>query len=412
MQKRPVTVYISHWFPDASETFIFYEVEGLLARGFPVRACSLYALRRRGLSPGMLRTPVPVDRLGTAALPRVLAAFARALVRNPRLTTGILKDLLLRPWRTLELRLENLWAGLCGFYLAEHFARLGVGHVHAAWGSGPATAAWAAYRLAGIPFSLSVHSVDVRPHDGALGAKLADARFARADSSCNMPVLAALEPDKAAAKHHLIYTARTLPPAGEAAVALRSPLRLLCVGRLLRLKGFQHAVEAVALLEKQGVRADLTIAGSGLWEYPLRRLARKLGVEKRVHFPGFVTHDRLSALMLASDMLLMPSVVQAGGRSDSLPTVIVEAMLHGLPVIGSDIASFGDVIRPGETGLLVPSGDSAALAGAVRQLAEGRENSLRMAANGKALVMEMFDPAANLSRLELLFTEHAGEARP
>ncbi len=410
-ERPPLTVYISHWFPDASETFIFYEVEGLHARGFPVRACSLYALRRRDLSPGMLHTPVPVDRLGTAALPRVSAAFCRALVRDRRLTTGILHDLLLRPWRTLELRLENLWAGLCGFYLAEHFTRLGVGHVHAAWGNGPATAAWVVQRLAGIPFSISVHSVDVRPHDGALGAKLADARFARADSSCNMPVLAALEPDKAAAKHRLIYTSRTLSPAGDAAVPLRFPLRLLCVGRLLRLKGFQHAVEAVALLAQRGIEAALSIAGSGLWAYPLRRRVRKLGLEKRVHFLGFVTHDRLSELMLDSDMLLMPSLVQAGGRSDSLPTVLVEAMLHGLPVIGSDIAGFGDVIRHGETGLLVPTGDSVALAVAVRQLAENRENALRMAGNGKALVMTMFDPAANLSRLEALFTENAGRSR-
>ena len=389
----PVVVYISHWFPKASETFIFYEVEGLFARGVPVSVCSLYGLRAGNLSPRMLRSPVQVQRLGFPAVPRVLAAVLRALRRDRQKATAILRDIFLRRWRTLELRLENAWAGLCGFYLAEQFRDRGVGHVHAAWGNGPATAAWVIRRLAGIPFSISVHSIDVRPSDGVLADKLAAASFARADSSCNMPVLAALEPGTD--KHHLIYTARTLTPAEPAAVRLERPLRLLCVGRFLQLKGFHYAVEALALLASRGVEAELTLAGSGLWGYALKRLARRLGVAGRVHFPGFVAHDRMSELMRASDILLMPSIVRPGsGRSDSLPTVIVEAMLHGLPVIGSNIASFGDVIRHGETGLLVPERDAPALASA-----------------GRELVLAMFDPDANLGRLTELFARYAGPAR-
>ncbi len=406
----PLVVYISHWFPKASETFIFYEMEGLFARGVPVSACSLYGLRTGNLSPRMLQSPVPVERLGFPAVWRVLAAVARALRRDRKNATAILRDIFLRRWRTLELRLENAWAGLCGFYLAEQFRQREVGHVHAAWGNGPATAAWIIRRLAGIPFSISVHSIDVRPSDGVLADKLAAASFARADSSCNMPVLAALEPGTD--KHHLIYTARTLSPAKPAAVRMERPIRLLCVGRFLQLKGFHYAVEALSLLASRGVDADLTLAGSGLWGYFLKRLARRLGVADKVHFPGFVAHDRMSELMRASDILLMPSIVRPGsGRSDSLPTVIVEAMLHGLPVIGSNIASFGDVIRHGETGLLAPERDAPALASAIESLARDRENALRMAASGRELVMAMFDPDANLGRLTELFTRYAGPAR-
>lgn len=407
----PVVVYISHWFPKASETFIFYEVEGLFARGLPVSVCSLYGLRAGNLSPHMLQSPVPVERLGFPAVLRVLAAVLRALRRDRQNATAILRDIFLRRWRTLELRLENAWAGLCGFYLAERFRDRGVGHVHAAWGNGPATAAWVIRRLAGIPFSISVHSIDVRPSDGALADKLTAASFARADSSCNMPVLDALEPG--ADKHHLIYTARTLTPAEPAAVRLERPVRLLCVGRFLQLKGFHYAVEALSLLASRGVEAELTLAGSGLWGYSLKRLARRLGVAGQVRFPGFVAHDRMSELMRASDILLMPSIVRPGsGRSDSLPTVIVEAMLHGLPVIGSNIASFGDVIRHGETGLLVPERDAPALASAIESLARDRESALRMAAAGRELVMAMFEPEANLGRLAELFTRYAGPARP
>ena len=407
----PLVVYISHWFPKASETFIFYEVEGLFARGVPVSVCSLYGLRAGNLSPRMLESPVPVERLGFPAVLRVLAAVLRALRRDRQNATAILRDIFLRRWRTLELRLENAWAGLCGFYLAEQFRDRGVDHVHAAWGNGPATAAWVIRRLAGIPFSISVHSIDVRPSDGVLADKLTAASFARADSSCNMPVLAALEPGTD--KHHLIYTARTLSPAEPAAALMGRPLRLLCVGRFLQLKGFHYAVEALSLLAARSVDAELTLAGSGLWGRALKRLARRLGVAGRVHFPGFVAHDRMSELMRASDILLMPSIVRPGsGRSDSLPTVIVEAMLHGLPVIGSNIASFGDVIRHGETGLLTPERDAPALASAIESLAKDRESALRMAGAGRELVMAMFDPDTNLGRLTELFAKYAGPARP
>jgi glycosyltransferase involved in cell wall biosynthesis len=65
----------------------------------------------------------------------------------------------------------------------------------------------------------------------------------------------------------------------------------------------------------------------------------------------------------------------------------------------------GDVIRHGETGLLVPERNAAALAAAVRTLASDRPGALRMAARGRALVMELFDTDANLQRLAALFTD-------
>jgi glycosyltransferase involved in cell wall biosynthesis len=358
-----------------------------------------------------------VERLGLRALPRIAAALWRALRSDPQKSAAILRDIFFRPWRTLELRLENAWAGLCAFYLAESFRARGVEHIHAAWGNGPATAAWIVHRLTKIPFSISVHSGDVRPSDGALAEKLKSARFARANVSCNMPCLAALEPGTD--KHHLIYNVCTLAAASPAEVRMLPPLRLLCVGRLLWLKGFQYAVEAVHLLRKRGLEAELTLVGSAGWadmsagscERKLKRMVRDLHLDKQVLFRGFVTHDNVGALMAASDMLLMPSIVLPGsGRSDSLPNVIMEASLHGLPVIATDVAGIGDVVRHGETGLLVPERDASALASAIERLARDREEALRMAANARDLVTAMFDPDVTLGSLTALFSRHAGTA--
>ena len=387
---------------------MYYEAEGLYDRGFPVSGFSLYGRCDKELGPRLLHGRLPVERLGIAAIPRVLAAVARGVWRQPRISAGIFKDVFLRRWRDIEQQLENAWAGLCGFYLAERCRALGVRHVHAAWSSGPGTAAWVIKRLTGLPFSMAAIAGDIRPPDGALAEKLAAASFIKLEASHNFSYLAQFDPEGAKHKHHLLHDIRTLDFSGTAAVRMARPLRLLCVGRLVETKGFQYAIEAVRLLRQRGMEVELTIAGSGAWERKLKKMARGLGVEREVSFPGFVIHDKVPELMLASDIFLMPCVVRKDiDKSDGLPTVIVEAMTHGLPVISTPIAGVGDAVRHGETGLMAAERDAVALADAIQDMAGDRERALRMADKARNLVAEMFDPDKNLQKLMDLFALHA-----
>jgi glycosyltransferase involved in cell wall biosynthesis len=408
-QSHVRTAYVSLWLPLASETFIYYEAEALHDRGFPVNGFSLYGRCGKGLGPRPPHGGLPVEHMGARSLLRVCAAVVRGIAGKPRISAGVFRDILFRRRRDMEQQLENTWAVFCGFYLAERCAALHIGHIHAAWACGPATAAWTASRLTGIPFSMNCLAGDIRPPDGALTEKLKAASFARVDASHNLPYLAGFDPEGAAAgKHHLIYNVSTLPSERTAAAPMRPPLRLLAVGRLVETKGFLYAVEALGILRDGGLEAELTIAGSGAWEKKLKQRAKALGLEGRTHFPGFVVHDDLPALLLAADIFLMPCCLMKGdGKGDGLPTVIMEALSHGLPVISTPVSGVGDVIRHGETGLLVPERDAAALAGAVRTLASDRSGALRMAAGGRKLVMELFDTDANLKRLAALF-----DARP
>ncbi|MDR2669793.1 MAG: glycosyltransferase family 4 protein [Desulfovibrio sp.] len=399
------TAYVSLWLPLASETFIYYEAEALYDRGFPVSGFSLYGPCGKDLGPRLRRGRLPVEPLGAASFFRICAAVLRGIITKPRVSVGICRDIVFRRRRDAEQQLENTWAALCGFYLAERCEALNIGHLHAAWACGPATAAWTASRLTGIPFSMNCLAGDIRPPDGALAEKLQAAVFARVDASHNLPYLAQFDPAGAAAgKHLLIYNVCTLPSERTAEAPMRPPLRLLAVGRLVETKGFQYAVEALKILLDGGLEAELTVAGSGPWERKLKQQARASGVEARTHFPGFVAHDDLPELLLAADVFLMPCcLTKAGGKGDGLPTVIMEALSHGLPVISTPVSGVGDVIRHGETGLLVPERDADALADAVRALASDRLGALRMATRGRALVKEMFDTDANLKRLAALF---------
>src|SRR5208282_2367797 len=115
----------------------------------------------------------------------------------------------------------------------------------------------------------------------------------------------------------------------------------------------------------------------------------------RVTFPGFVPHDRISDLFYSADVFVMPSIVHSTGDRDGIPTVIMEALLHRLPVVASDVSGISEVIRNGETGLLVQQRDPAALAKAIRTVLANRETALKMAEKGQSLILEMFDPEKN-----------------
>jgi len=131
------------------------------------------------------------------------------------------------------------------------------------------------------------------------------------------------------------------------------PLRAVLVGYFSQAKGQRLAVEAVAVSRKAGVDIELTLVGGGS-QKPLRKLARRLGVEDLVHIDG-PTRD-LGRYWSAAHVGLMCSQCEAFGR------VTVEAMRAGLPVCGTNTGGTPEIINPGVNGLLSPAGDANALA--------------------------------------------------
>src|SRR4030042_198175 len=97
--------------------------------------------------------------------------------------------------------------------LARRFGRDRIDHIHAPWADGPATAAWVASHLSGIPFSFSARAYDLHPPDGALEEKLAAAVFVRTNTRSNLSYLAGLAPE-AAPKLVNIYNGVALGPPG------------------------------------------------------------------------------------------------------------------------------------------------------------------------------------------------------
>jgi glycogen(starch) synthase len=146
--------------------------------------------------------------------------------------------------------------------------------------------------------------------------------------------------------------------------------RVLFVGRLAPQKGVRTLVAAAGLLEDES--AQVILVGDGPERSALEREAERLGAGDRLHFVGFVAHDRLPPALAHADLLALPSLYE------ELGTVLLEAMQAGLPVVASKTGGIPDVIEDGVNGMLVPPGDPEALARAIDRLLADRDLARRL----------------------------------
>lgn len=137
----------------------------------------------------------------------------------------------------------------------------------------------------------------------------------------------------------------------------------LYLGRLRRYKGIQYLLHAVARLRDRGTDVRLLVGGRGEYEPALRRLAAQLRLDDRVAFLGFVSEERKRELFRSCWANVFPSPKEGWGITN------VEAAACGTPTVASDSPGLRESVLDGRTGILVPHGDVAALAGALEALA-------------------------------------------
>jgi len=173
--------------------------------------------------------------------------------------------------------------------------------------------------------------------------------------------------------------------------------RLLCVGRLIPIKGHIVLLRAFAEARKQLPDLELDIAGRGPLEPALKALAAELGIQDSVHFLGHVSPIQ-SAIERAA-AVVVPSMGEGFGM------VALEAMERARPVIAANIGGLGELVRDGETGVLVPAGEAGPLAEAIVRVAGDLELARSMGEEGRRRALSRFLQKACTERTELLYEE-------
>lgn len=167
---------------------------------------------------------------------------------------------------------------------------------------------------------------------------------------------------------------------------------VLFVGRLVAKKGLADLVEARRLLGQEA--PDLVVIGEG-------PEARKVRADAPgVRFLGWQDNASVRTWMRGAMAVCVPSVTAASGDSEGLPTVAIEAMSEGAPVIGTRHAGIVEAVQDGVTGLLVPQADPAALAAAVAALRDDPDRRAVMGRAARVRAMAEFNAATQSRRLE------------
>ncbi|HEX2088317.1 MAG TPA: glycosyltransferase [Actinomycetota bacterium] len=395
--------YVVKRYPRLSETFILDEILGLEDAGLEVAIHSLLQPNDGRFHEDISRVKAVARYLPTAAQ-SVFGAF-RAL-RD----VGISKDAaaLDRAIAFLEQVPEQRRGTLLvqALHLADEARKKGLEHLHAHFMSSPAQTTYLAHLFSGIPFSVTAHAVDIYgPNvDPAVVREIAEGAVA---------VVTVCEANRdhlrdlvgASSRIEVIYNGVSLDELS--GNGLRDPGLVLAVGRLVEKKGYHILLEACRLLRDRDVEFRCVLVGDGKQREELLDQRRMLEIDDCVEMPGATSRREVLRWMRRARVFAAPCVTAADGNQDALPTVLLEALSIGLPVVSTPVAGIPEIVDDGVEGLLTPPGDAAALADAVQCLLTDDGVWARMAAAGPAKAADRFDRTKNLPKLIELFRQSA-----
>ncbi|MFA7345771.1 MAG: glycosyltransferase family 4 protein [Terrimicrobiaceae bacterium] len=280
---------------------------------------------------------------------------------------------------------EALWLGPL---LRER----GIGHVHVHFAGMAARTAFWLKKFFGIPFSITAHANDffVGANDKSpvgLGDLFREARHVATVSDFSKSLLQARFPE-AAGRIVRVYNGIDTDRFSGPRIPASPPL-ILSVGRYIEKKGFRDLVAACALLPD--LSFECRIIGEGPLEAELRALAESSGQRGRVIIAGPAPESEILELLHKSTVFVLPCVTDSKGDSDNLPTVIMEAMAAGLPVVSTPVAGVPEMVVEGVSGFLAGEHSPSSLAGKIRVLLGREDLRESMGLAGSARCREMFD---------------------
>jgi glycosyltransferase involved in cell wall biosynthesis len=259
--------------------------------------------------------------------------------------------------------------------------------------------------LTGLPWSASAHARDIWTiPDWEKAEKLAATRWVATCTAANAGHLSRFAPGKVELVYHGLDFSRFPPNASPAPKSAAdgsdpaNPVIILSVGRAVVKKGFDRLLAALAQLPA-GTNWRLRHIGGGPLIEPLRSLAKKLKIASRIDWLGALAHGDVLGNYRAADLFVLASRVAGDGDRDGLPNVLMEAQSQGLACVATRLSAIPELIIDGETGVLVPPDDVAALSSAIAGLIGDPGRRQRLGAAGQARVRAKFRSEPGIAQL-------------
>jgi colanic acid/amylovoran biosynthesis glycosyltransferase len=387
----PHFAYLFERFPSFGQTFCYREVAELARQGI---APPIFSIRKPKDEPPQDWDQQIVEGVHYLPEEEHLLRDVRRASRKGELTKDVI--IALNEWgrRADFLRLYQ------AVYVGLRLRKMGIRHVHAHFAGMAARTAFWVGRFFPISFSFTAHANDIfAPRTFGIGLdKLIDAArviVTATDYAGNF--LRERFPD-VANRIHRIYNGLDLTLFERADFSPTPPL-IVAVGRLIAKKGFVDLLRACRLLVEREKSFRCEIIGEGPLEQELREQIAQLDLQSCVELPGAKPQHEIREHLAAATAFVLPSVIDPDGGMDNLPTVIMEAMAAGLPVVSTSIGGIPEMVIENETGFLVPPDDVAALAGAIERLLDDIGLARRFGERGFQRASELFSIEKNVREL-------------
>jgi len=287
--------------------------------------------------------------------------------------------------------------------IAEQVVAMKVNLIHAHFLTAPGDTAVHLSKITGIPYGGTAHAMDIYTDNSGLMGKIANAAYLSTCTAANEQYLKSLpgvDPKKITKLYHGIEiepVAFTKEP--------HQPFTFMAVGRLVNKKGFQFLIEACAILRDKGLAHQLVFIGNGPLEEALKTQVANLGLASQIHFRGMVPPNEMGAVYRQADVLVAPSIIDPSGDRDGLPNVCLEAMCHGMPIVGTNVSGIPEGVVDGVNGWLVPPGNVELLAAAMAE-AISTPRLFDMKKSAWQMATDHFSLKKNIRALRMLMEAH------
>lgn len=387
--------YLFERFPSFGQTFCYREVAELERQGIAVQ---VFSIRRPTGEPEQDWDPAIVDRVHYLPEEKPLVAEVDQILKTKAVSDRVRASAEKWGRQSDFLRLYQ------AIYIGVRLQKKGLRQIHAHFAGMAARTAWWLNEFFGVPYSFSAHANDIfAPRDFvvSLAKLIEDAAAVVTVSDFAVGLLRERFPGSAG-KIQRVYNGVDLARFSVSDFA-GSPPEIISVGRLIEKKGFSDLISACALLRSRDRSFRCSIIGEGPLEESLRAQIAAAGLETCVELTGPRTQTEIANRLAHATVFALPCTHEADGGMDNLPTVIMEAMAAGLPVISTPLGGVPEMVESGVTGDLVPERDPAALAGAIESLIDDPERAHRFGERGRQIASEKFSIEQSAQQLRALF---------
>ena len=383
--------YLFERFPSFGQTFCYREVAELDRQDI---APPIFSIRNPKDEPSQDWDNRIVERVHYLPDEKELLEEVRRAAKKGQIGSDIVGALDEWGRRTDFLRLYQ------AVHVGVRLQTMGINHVHAHFAGMAARTAFWIGKFFPITFSFTAHANDIfSPRQFEIGLdKLVDrARVVVTETDYAARFLR--ERFSHCADHvHRIYNGLDLAEFGRADFSSTPPL-IIGVGRLIPKKGFGDLIRACALLVERGKAFRCEIIGEGPLKDELRRQIDELCLGNNVELNGAKAQTQLRRRLAAANVFVLPSVIDPDGGMDNLPTVIMEAMATGLPVVSTNIGGIPEMVVENETGFLVQPGDVTAMADAIEKAINDSSSAARLGQFGYERARTLFSIEKNVRKL-------------